>query len=280
MGLTRRELLKATGASAVAISLGTPPRPAPPAGAWNHDPASPIGPLHWADVGFPTCGDGTSQSPIDIRTRATAPDRGAALLLSYEISELVVENTGHVVEVPIPAGARNTLRLGGELYDLSQYHFHAPSEHAVDGRPADLEAHFVHTNAQGATAVVGVFYQVGHRSNPVVDRILLSAPTGQDEEADAGEASPADLFRGVGGVRVTHGGSLTVNSFYSYNGSLTTPGCTQDVRWSVLADGGQVSSAAVRRVHQVISCFPYYGRYPNNNRPVQPLDGRTVKLRG
>jgi carbonic anhydrase len=41
------------------------------------------------------------------------------------------------------------------------------------------------------------------------------------------------------------GGLLRVNSFYAYDGSLTTPGCTEDVRWSVLADGGQISKAAV-----------------------------------
>jgi carbonic anhydrase len=167
--LTRRDLLK-TGAAAAVIAgaaLRTPgstalagTAPAPP-GAWNHDPASPIGPLHWADIGFPTCGQGMSQSPVDIRTDQVAAYHGAPLLLRYESSELAVENTGHVVEVPIPADADDTLQIGGGRYGLVQYHFHAPSEHALDGRRAAVEAHFVHTNAQGATAVVGVFYRRG-----------------------------------------------------------------------------------------------------------------------
>ena len=89
--LTRRDLLK-TGAAAAVIAgaaLRTPgstalagTAPAPP-GAWNHDPASPIGPLHWADIGFPICGQGTSQSPVDIRTDQVAAYRGAPLLLRY-----------------------------------------------------------------------------------------------------------------------------------------------------------------------------------------------------
>jgi carbonic anhydrase len=62
-------------------------------------------------------------------------------------------------------------------------------------------------------------------------------------------------------------------------GSLTTPGCTEDVRWSVLADGGQVSKAAVARLHRVIGQFPSYDGYRNNNRPTQPLNGRVIRLR-
>jgi carbonic anhydrase len=40
--------------------------------------------------------------------------RGSPLLLRYESSELAVENTGHVVEVPIPAGVHDMLQIGGD----------------------------------------------------------------------------------------------------------------------------------------------------------------------
>jgi carbonic anhydrase len=156
---------------------------------------------------------------------------------------------------------------------------HAPSEHAVNGRRAAVEAHFVHSNAEGATAVLGVFYRLGPHPNPLLDRILLSAPEVAGEETHAGEASPAALFRHIRGVNAPRGGPLCVDSFYAYDGSLTTPGCTQDVRWSLLADGGQVSEASVARLHRVIGHFPNYDGYPNNNRPLQPLNGRVIKLR-
>jgi len=133
-------------------------------------------------------------------------------------------------------------------------------------------------NAQGVTAVIGVFFRIGREPNPVLDKILLSAPRTAGDETNAGEASPAELFRHIRGARGTRGPVL-VNSFCAYNGSLTTPGCTEGVLWSVLADGGGVSERAVARFHRVIARFPYYDGYPNNNRPVLPLTGRVIKLR-
>ena len=285
--LTRRELLKAGGAAAAVVGVGAFRGSAaasakPPPGAWNHNPASPIGPFHWVDIGFPACvlGTGGSQSPVNIATDHLVAYHGPPLVLRYETSELGVENTGHVVEVPTPAGVTSTALIGGQSYPLVQYHFHTPGEHAVNGRLADVEGHFVHTNAQGVTAVIGVFFRTGCEPNPVLDKILLSAPVTAGDEVNAGEASPAELFRHIGGVRAGRQGPVLVNSFYSYSGSLTTPGCTEGVVWSVLADGGGVSRAAVARFHKVISRFPYYDGYPNNNRPVLPLNGRVIRLRG
>lgn len=283
--LTRRDLIRAASVAAAAVAVGSVQGLAPsafgaPPAEWTHDPASPIGPPDWGDIAFPTCGMGRSQSPVNISTDTAVDMHGSPLMLRYQTSELAVENTGHVIEVPIPAGVRDTLQIGGDFYTLSQYHFHAPSEHTVDGRQADVEAHFVHSNTKGATAVVGVFFRVGTHPNDVLDRILLSAPATEGEEVHAGEANPAELFHGTKSIAWTSwGGMVRVSTYYAYTGSLTTPACTEGVRWSVLADGGQVSTAAVAHLHQVIGQFPNYNGYPNNNRPVQPLNGRIVKVR-
>jgi carbonic anhydrase len=286
--LTRRDVLKTAGAAVAVVGVAAVPGLAsaqsrgaanPPPGAWNHDPASPIGPLHWGTIGFPTCGTGTNQSPVNIRTDQVAVLNGPPLHLRYQQAELGIENTGHVVEVPTPAGVTDTLQIGGNTYQMVQYHFHVPSEHTVNGQSADLEAHFVHTNAQGATAVVGVFFNIGSNPNPLLDRILLAAPETAGEEVTEGEASPASLFQNLRGVIATPGGPVVAKSFYTYSGSLTTPGCTEGVLWSVLAGAGHVSNAAVTRYHELIAQFPNYNGYPNNNRPVQPLNGRVIKLR-
>ena len=112
------------------------------------------------------------QSPVNIDTSAVTRLNGPPLLINYERSELGIENTGHVVEVPIPAGVTDTLRIGNDAYQLVQYHFHAPSEHQVNGRLADIEGHFVHQNSQGDTAVVGIFFRTGADPNPLLDKIL------------------------------------------------------------------------------------------------------------
>jgi hypothetical protein len=124
-----------------------------------------------------------------------------------------------------------------------------------------------------------VFYRIGHRPNALLEQILLNAPeTSGAEGPPMGEANPAELFSDHDCARVKRG-HVHVDSFYAYDGSLTTPGCTENVRWSLLSDGGHVSQAAVTRFHEVISKFADYGGYPNNNRPVQPLNERVVKLR-
>ena len=78
---------------------------------------------------------------------------------------------------------------------------------------------------------------------------------------------------------MTHAGHAQVNSLYAHGGSLTTPGCKEDVRWSVPADGAGVSNASLTRCHKVIARFPYYNGYRDNNRPLQHLNGRVMKLR-
>jgi len=84
--LTRRELLKAGGATAgvagVASFRGPAASAQPPPGAWNHDPASPIGPLHWGTIGFPVCGTGAMQSPVNIATGRLAAYHGPPSTLS------------------------------------------------------------------------------------------------------------------------------------------------------------------------------------------------------
>ena len=153
-----------------------------------------MGPEHWDDIGFPTCGQSSSQSPVSILTGEVAAYRGAPLLMRHESSELVVRNTGHVIEAPIATGAHDTLQGNGDCYQLVQYHFHAPSKHAVNGQRADVEAHLVHRNAQGGTAVVGVPGQVISRREPTASPL----PERENDLPDAVGATVVSLLDRVG----------------------------------------------------------------------------------
>ena len=171
----------------------TPPTDPP---AWNHDPDdAELGPGAWGtiDVSFEACLDGVEQSPIDIADAVTADL--PPLVFDYAEAPLVVENTGHAIEVPMPEAAGHSLTIGDDVYTLVQYHFHAPSEHTLDGVAYDLEAHFVHRNEADERAVVGVFLDTGAPPNELLDTIMANAPAEAGEEVEVDEKrSPLELL--------------------------------------------------------------------------------------
>ena len=145
--------------------------------------------------------------------------------------------------------------LDGEQYDLKQFHFHAPSEHTVDGQPAAIELHLVHETAGGQKAVVGVLINEGAANTafqPVWDH--LPAAEGAEQEYDV-QVNAADL--------------LPVDqTTFRYAGSLTTPPCSEGVSWFLMIRPIELSAEQIAAFTAI---------YDGNNRPVQPLDGRTVE---
>ncbi len=245
---------------------------------WNHDPADPArGPLSWAriDASFEACAAGASQSPVDVGAARSA--KLPVLRFHYPRVPLVVENTGHVVEVPLPAGSGATLRVGHDTYQLVQFHFHVPSEHTVNGRHYDMEAHLVHRDpTTGALAVVGVLLDETEDAETLTDLVMANAPLEAGEEHQVRRRiSAARLLPGpaADSGRV----SATVRDYVTYGGSLTTPPCSEGVRWMVLDRPGEVSVESVERHHELVAELPGYDGYGFNNRPVQPLNGRTVQ---
>lgn len=238
---------------------------------WNHDPAGAIGPAFWGTLAFPyaTCGGGDpfvevgrKQTPVDIVTADTVAATLPAIGVAYRPTPFVVRNTGHDVEVPYGPGSG--IDVGGVRYGLLQLHFHAPSEHTVDGRAAAAELHLVHRDNLLDLAVLGVRVHVGSPVNPAIDRILLNAPTTSGEQVvlpgffDANDALPER------------------RDYYAYSGSLTTPPCSEGVRWLVLKQPVFVSQEAIDHLHEVIRNFANAGGFPDNNRPVQSLNGRVI----
>jgi carbonic anhydrase len=138
-GVSKRRALAVVVMAATVASLATTASAAAPT-AWNHNPNSAIGPTHWGtlDPAFAKCETGTNQSPVDIS--GAVQGGGPSLQFRYPDNELVVENTGHVIEVPLPADNGNTLKIGNSAYTLTQYHFHAPSEHTLNGHRYDLDS--------------------------------------------------------------------------------------------------------------------------------------------
>jgi carbonic anhydrase len=236
--------------------------------AWNYDAQR--GPSHWADLdpSYGLCATGQAQSPIDLAMDETGDDFADAsladllpkLTFHYEPAPLNIMHTGYGIQVPYAPGSY--LSLGEQRYDLRQFHFHSPSEHAINGQLWAGELHLVHQNESGQLAVVAVLLQSGSSRN----------------QASAMQASFAKLSRYLPGVgeKVRTGEWMNARSLlpantstYRYQGSLTTPPCSESVTWLVLSEPVNLSAEQIAQYQSLLN---------HNNRPLQPRHQRPVQL--
>jgi len=159
---------RAVGAAEPSHAAGSAAHAAP---HWSY--AGNTGPDHWGALqpDFKVCQLGLEQTPIDL----AGGMRGDAtpVMLDYKPLPLRILNNGHTIQVNADAGSSCT--VGGEKYELLQFHFHHPSEHLLAGKPFDLECHFVHRSGAGNLAVVGVFIVPGSRNAVLQKPIEASA---------------------------------------------------------------------------------------------------------
>ncbi len=213
---------------------------------WEYQGA--MGPENWGKE-FPTCGRGKSQAPLNIKGPFekvrfnVAPD--------YKQGQLKVVNNGHTIQVNVPGGSK--IRIDGKPFDLVQFHFHRPSEEHIDGKPSAMVIHFVHKNAEGELAVLGVMLREGNE-NPGIKTLWTHAPKSEGPEVvpDGVMFNPANLLP-------------REMDFFHYDGSLTTPPCTEKVKFYILKTQVNVSKEQMAE-------FPF----KMNARPIQPANGRPI----
>ena len=215
---------------------------------WGYN--GPGGPENWASLSEAnaTCSNGQQQSPIDI-TGYEKADAGP-VWFSYGGDATAVRNDGRQVHVDYAPG--NTLSIGQRTFELKSAHFHAPSEHLINGRSYAAELHLVHANADGDLAVVGVVFTLGGPS-PAAQAIIEAAP------AAGSTVTPGTALNAAGYVPEDLG-------YYHYGGSKTTPPCDEPVSWFVMREPKTISEKQVLNL-QALSGGP-------NNRPVQPAGSR------
>jgi carbonic anhydrase len=216
---------------------------------WGYE--GPTGPAGWGDLepANALCKLGGAQSPIDL----ARPLRVAALSglqPSYGSTRVKVTNNGHTFQVNVDKGS--SLKVEGTKFDLLQFHFHTPSEHTVDGKTFPLELHLVHQAADKSLAVIGVLMTEG-TSNVVLGRFWDKMPKAVGEVDTGVTIELKDLL-----PRLT-------DDYHTYAGSLTTPPCSESVRWIVLEQPVQVSKAQIAAFRTV---------FPMNARPTMPLGAR------
>ena len=199
--------------------------------------------------------DTAQQSPVDIT--GYLPGGAAALSFEYGGGADHLTNTGEFVKVIYEDGGG--IRLRDDAYNVVEAHFHTPAEHTLEGQTFALETHLVHRSESGEIAVVGTLYRLGS-PNAMIQALLDAAP-GLGEPDVPTSAMPASGF-----LPASRG-------YYAYAGSLTTPPYTEGVRWHVLAEALEVSEAQVARLAALTGGSP-------NNREIQPLNGREIRLHG
>jgi len=238
-----------------------PAKPAPAKPAQSAKPAhwgytGDIGPDRWAELtpANKLCAVGTRQSPIDIR-EGIAVDL-EKIAFDYRPSAFTVQDTGHTVQVNVAAG--NGLTVMGRRYELTQFHFHRPSEERVNGRQFDMVAHLEHKDAQGRLAIVAVLLERGpdNKPQPLIQSVWANLPL------ERGEALAAQVQLDLNQLLPENRG------YYTYMGSQTTPPCQEGVLWMVMRQPVQLTA-------QQIGVFARL--YPMNARPLQAGSGRLIK---
>ena len=212
------------------------------------------GPAHWGalDPRYAACGSGRAQSPIDIK--GPLPVNLTDIGFNYTPSALAIFNNGHTIQVNYDQGS--SITYNEDVYQLVQFHFHHPSEHTLNGVPFAMELHLVHRDAAGNLAVVGVMLRQGSATNDayaaVFDHLpttVSTAPGASDLKINAADLLPKDRL------------------YTTYLGSLTTPPCTEGVRWLVLQTPVDLSAAQIEAFGKL---------FESDARPVQPLNNRDL----
>ncbi len=234
---------------AAALQAENPPGSAP---EWAY--AGPAGPEHWAelDPAWRACA-GRNQSPVDLTSRIEADL--PPFELAYGEGGRRILNNGHTAQIEFPAGSR--LHLEGVWFELRQVHFHAPSENRIEGRSFPMEGHLVHADSLGNLAVVAVMFVEGDEN-----RSIAAAWSAEKPIPAAGSQRELDRpLEATGLLPPRH-------DYYRFNGSLTTPPCSEGVRWLVLKETVAASKAQIDAFRDALG--------QPNNRPVQPTYARTI----
>ncbi|WP_313655716.1 carbonic anhydrase family protein [Pantoea sp.] len=218
---------------------------------WSYEGKA--GPEHWSELSrdFHLCHEGKSQSPINIKDPVDGHLQ--TLDLTYHTSAEKVINNGHTIQVTVDED--DDFILDKEKFTLRQYHFHAPAENQINGQTFPLEAHFVHSKEDGELAVVAVMFEVG-KENLALVPLINAMPKKENQQitihrqVDLRALFPQDLH------------------YYRFSGSLTTPPCSEGVRWLVMKQPVTLSQSQLDAFKKALKT--------SNNRPLQPLNGRLI----
>lgn len=217
---------------------------------------------HWGDLdkSFDLCKSGKQQSPIDIKHTKMNSTHKVQLQFNYHLTKVEERYQHDSLELDYvrPADVEDLI-LNGETYRLEAQHFHKPAEHLINGQRFPMEIHFVHKNSKDELAVVGVLVKEGdipHKGFQILLERFGNKKRTQDEVI-------------AYNVKVNPAWFLPDQyAYYHYTGSLTTPPCTENVKWFVMETPIEISHAQKQQLDRLL---------PNiSARPTQKLTKREM----
>lgn len=218
---------------------------------WGYSGAE--GPENWASLSpeFGAC-TGKNQSPVNLTGFIKAELK--PLMFHYVSGGTEIINNGHTVQVNYQPGS--SVMIDGVSYNLKQFHFHAPSENMIKGESYPLEGHFVHADDKGNLLVIAVMFKEGPKDNKALEQLSMQLPAKAGEKVELAPAFDAMSLL------------PKKRTYYRFNGSLTTPPCSEGVRWFVMKTPVMISKAQIDAFKAGIG--------QENNRPVQPVNARVI----
>ena len=218
---------------------------------WSYEGES--GPEHWGDLDtkYSACLEGKNQSPVNLT--AMIESDLSPIDINYQAGGKEVVNNGHTIQVNYESGS--TITVDDHEFELKQFHFHSPSENMIEDESFPVEAHFVHADQDGNLAVIAVMFEAGEE-NAELEKVWAKMPSDEDESSTLSESVNADTIL------------PSDRGYHRFNGSLTTPPCSEGVWWLVMQNTSNISQEQIDKFSSAV--------HIPNNRPVQPLNARPV----
>lgn len=188
------------------------------------------------------CQTGKRQSPIDISDAMKQTSFVSPHLYTELIENMIRQSSNHSLvfdtlegkEAVKIDGDKGFCDYGNHHFEATEFHFHSPSEHTFNGKHFPLEMHIVHHDKAHNTAVIAVLFEESEQANPFLDRLNMS------DNREQGRFIHPHKSMGLSFLNTPS------SHYFVYDGSMTTPPCTEGVKWFVLTRRHPISPKQIQ----------------------------------